>query len=120
MQSRARLLSRLGLRISKGLEMSNSLIECYRSIEESSSKMLSAAQQEDWARVEQFEGVCAVLIGQLRERARSEELELEDRREKCRIMQRILINDAQIRDLAEPWIMQMEQLGQTIMHRTLH
>ena len=100
--------------------MSNSLIECYRSIEESSSKMLSAAQQEDWARVEQFEGVCAVLIGQLRERARSEKLEMEDRREKGQIMQRILINDAQIRDLAEPWIMQMELPNQPKARPLLH
>ena len=100
--------------------MTNSLIECYRSIEESSGKMLSAAQQEDWARVEQFEGVCAVLIGQLRERACSEKLELEDRREKGRIMQRILLNDEQIRDLAEPWITQIEQLGQSITRPTLH
>ena len=34
----------------------------------------------------------------------------EHRREKTRIMQRILRNDAQIRCLAEPWLAQFEHL----------
>jgi len=82
--------------------------------------MLSAALHENWAKVEQFEEVCAVLIGQLRERARYEQLEQEERKEKSRIMQRILKNDAQIRDLAEPWISQLELQDQPKFPSFLH
>jgi flagellar protein FliT len=50
-----------------------------------------------------------VLIEQLRYRAQNEDLEPEQRKEKTRIMQRILRNDAQIRILAEPWLAQFDQ-----------
>ena len=95
--------------IAKGPAMSQMLIDYYRAIEDSSRKMLDAAKAEDWDQVVRFEGACAVLIEQLRVKARSEELEPEQRREKTRIMQRILLNDAQIRYLAEPWLTHFEQ-----------
>lgn len=84
--------------------MSQQLIDYYKSIEESSLKMLDAAKSQDWEQVVRCEGVCAVLIEQLRVLSRSEELLPEFRSEKARIMQRILFNDAQIRYLAEPWL----------------
>ena len=49
-----------------------------------------------------------MLIEQLRYRAQNEDLEPEQRKEKTRIMQRILRNDAQIRILAEPWLAQFD------------
>ena len=88
--------------------MSQQLIEYYKSIEESSLKMLNAAKSEDWAQVVRYEGVCAVLIEQLRAQGRSDTLLPEHKREKTLIMQRILFNDAQIRYLAEPWLEQMD------------
>lgn len=89
--------------------MSQLLIDYYKAIENSSAKMLDAAKVEDWEQVVRFEGACAVLIEQLRERAQNEQLLPEQRAEKTRIMQRILNNDAQIRYLAEPWLMHCEQ-----------
>ena len=89
--------------------MSNVLIDYYKAIEDSSLKMLNAAKVEDWNEVVRFEGVCAVLIEQLRAQAREQELLPEQRLEKVRIMQRILNNDAQIRYLAEPWLANCEQ-----------
>jgi flagellar protein FliT len=89
--------------------MSRILIDYYKAIEDSSYKMLSAAQSEDWEQVVRFEGACAVLIEQLRARASTEQLLPEQRKEKTRIMQRILNNDAQIRYLAEPWLSHCEQ-----------
>jgi flagellar protein FliT len=85
------------------------LIDYYKAIEDSSSRMLDAAKSENWDQVVRFEGACAVLIEQLRERANREELMPEQRVEKSRIMQRILNNDAQIRYLAEPWLMHCEK-----------
>lgn len=89
--------------------MKQVLIDYYKAIEDSSAKMLEAAKAEDWDGVMRYEGACAVLIEQLRERARTEDLDADSRLEKSRIMQRILHNDAQIRYLAEPWLAHCEQ-----------
>ncbi|BCO28876.1 hypothetical protein MIZ03_3786 [Rhodoferax lithotrophicus] len=89
--------------------MSHILIDYYKAIEDSSAKMLDAAKSEDWEKVMHFEGACAVLIEQLRDRASQERLQPEHRAEKARIMQRILNNDAQIRYLAEPWLTHCEE-----------
>ena len=85
------------------------LIDYYRAIEDSSRRMLEAAKAEDWDEVVRLEGACAVLIEQLRYRSRSEDLAPTQRSEKTRIMQRILTNDAQIRNLAEPWLAHFEK-----------
>ena len=89
--------------------MSQVLIDYYKAIEDSSAKMLDAAKAEDWDGVMRFEGACAVLIEQLRARAHSEELDAQSRAEKTKIMCRILNNDAQIRYLAEPWLVHCER-----------
>lgn len=90
--------------------MSEVLIGYYKAIEDSSRKMLEAAQAKDWDGVVRYEGACAVLIEQLRFKSQQQELLPEHRKEKTVIMQRILRNDAQIRSLAEPWLMQVEHL----------
>ena len=89
--------------------MPQMLIDYYKAIEDSSTKMLEAAKAEDWDGVMRFEGACAVLIEQLRTRAHSEELDAQSLAEKSKIMRRILNNDAQIRYLAEPWLDHFEQ-----------
>lgn len=90
--------------------MSLMLIDYYKAIEDSSAKMLEAAKLKDWDGVVRQEGACAVLIEQLRYKAQQCDLPPEHRREKMRIMQRILRNDAQIRNLAEPWMDQFERM----------
>ncbi|WP_313147217.1 flagellar protein FliT [Diaphorobacter nitroreducens] len=90
--------------------MSHMLIDYYKAIEDSSAKMLEAAKLKDWDGVVRYEGTCAVLIEQLRYQSQQQELAPEHRKEKARIMQRILRNDAQIRCLAEPWLAQFEHL----------
>jgi len=98
--------------------MSQQLLDHYRAIESSSRKMLEAAQSENWEQVMQFEGACAVLIEQLRLCSRTQELLPEQRKEKSRIMLRILNNDAQIRYLAEPWLEHLDQCADQPL--TLH
>lgn len=95
--------------------MSQMLIDYYLAIEDGSSKMLDAAKAEDWDRVVQFEGVCAILIEQLRLKAATEVLLPDQCKEKTRIMQRILMNDSQIRYLAEPWLSHFEESHQKSM-----
>ncbi|MBD3894212.1 flagellar protein FliT [Hydrogenophaga sp.] len=84
--------------------METSLLAYYKAIESASQQMLQAAQSQDWDQVVRLESTCAVLIAQLRDKSRILELAAEDRREKARIMQRILRTDAEIRCLAEPWL----------------
>ena len=99
--------------------MPDMLIDYYKAIEDSSAKMLEAAKLKDWDGVVRYEGTCAVLIEQLRYQSQQQELAPEHRKEKTRIMQRILRNDAQIRILAEPWMAQFEHMfeGQPqVMH----
>ena len=84
--------------------MAHELIDYYKAIERTSEQMLAAAQAEDWDQVVRLEGACAVLIAQLRFKSRDSDLDAEQRKEKARIMQRILRADAEIRCLAEPWL----------------
>lgn len=95
------------------------LIDYYKAIEDSSRKMLVAAQSEDWEEVVRFEGACAVLIEQLRAKAASEVLLPGQQNEKIKIMQRILHNDALILFLAEPWRFKGEPTYPETQH-TLH
>lgn len=96
--------------------MEQTLINFYRAIESSSERMLEAARLKDWDEVVRCEGACAVLIEQLRFKAQEHELLPEHKREKTRIMQRILRNDAQIRCLAEPWLAQVEHMFEGQSH----
>ena len=95
--------------------MPTMLIDYYKAIEDSSQKMLEAAQSKNWDEVVRYEGACAVLIEQLRFKSQEQELLPEHRREKTRIMQRILRNDAQIRTLAEPWLAQFEHMFEILL-----
>lgn len=88
----------------------HTLLNYYKAIESASQQMLVAAQMENWDQVVQLESTCAVLIEQLRCKARTSKLSSEERREKLRIMQRILRTDAEIRLLAEPWLNDIELL----------
>ena len=84
--------------------MEPTLLDYYKAIENASQKMLEAAQTENWDQVVRLESTCAVLIAQLRGKAGTLQLAPEERIEKVRIMQRILRTDAEIRNLAEPWL----------------
>ncbi len=96
------------------------LLDYYQAIENTSSQMLQAAEADDWDEVVRLEGACAVLIEQLRERSGAIDLTAEERAEKHRIMMTILRHDAQIRELAEPWIDDLGQMMQVQRPVQLH
>ena len=121
------------------------LLSYYEAIERASAEMLSAARAGNWDEVVKLEGACVLLISQLKHAAqqpgdggmqaappardsrRAEETaqgtSLNTANDlakiKSRIMQRILVNDAEIRHLAEPWL---QDLDDTLAGRrkTLH
>ena len=86
------------------------LMQCYEAIERVSSDMLQAARGGDWDRVVMLEGACVILIAKLKQAARSMRISGEERRHKTQIMKRILINDAEIRALAEPEIDELNRM----------
>ena len=99
--------------------MPSQLLSYYEAIEKASQDMLEAARGGNWDAVVKLEGACAVLISQLKHAAAQQNLPSEEAQLKSRIMQRILVNDAEIRHLAEPWLEQLDALlaGRT---KTVH
>ena len=91
--------------------MNTPLLNYYEAIEQASQDMLEAARTGNWDTVVKLEGACALLISQLKHAASQKALGAEEAQLKSRIMQRILLNDAEIRHLAEPWL---EELDRTL------
>ena len=90
--------------------MNSELLNYYEAIEQASADMLSAARTGNWDEVVKLEGACVLLISQLKAAANQNQLSAGDSQLKTRIMQRILLNDAEIRHLAEPWLEDLDQL----------
>jgi len=90
--------------------MTGNLLSYYEAIEHASQDMLNAARAGDWDTVVKLEGACAVLIAQLKHAAEDHPLAPDEMALKTRIMQRILVNDAEIRNLAEPWINDLSRM----------
>jgi flagellar protein FliT len=86
------------------------LLSYYEAIENASHDMLTAARAGDWDTVVKLEGACAVLIAQLKHASEDHPLGPDEAALKTRIMQRILVNDAEIRNLAEPWINDLSRM----------
>jgi flagellar protein FliT len=98
--------------------MDPQLLCYYEAIERASADMLTAARAGRWDEVVKLEGACVLLISQLKHAAQEPDppvvdtsmTKLQDTaRIKSRIMQRILINDAEIRHLAEPWLLELDE-----------
>jgi flagellar protein FliT len=89
---------------------SASLLTYYEAIEQASAEMLAAARAGNWDQVVKLEGACVLLISQLKHAARGKALAPEEAQLKTRIMQRILVNDAEIRHLAEPWLEDLDNM----------
>jgi flagellar protein FliT len=79
------------------------MLQYYEAIERASADMLHAARSGDWAQVVKIEGACVLLISQLKHASQGQALTPADAKLKAKIMHRILLNDAQIRALGEPW-----------------
>lgn len=90
--------------------MNTPLLHYYEAIERASQDMLEAARAGNWDHVVKLEGACAVLIAQLKHSAGERALGGDEAQLKSRIMQRILVNDAEIRQLAEPWLEDLDNL----------
>ncbi len=90
--------------------MKPQLLGYYHALEKASADMLSAAREADWEQVVKLEGACVLLIAQLKQAASGAALAPGDLKTKGSLMQRILLNDAEIRNLAEPWLEDLDRV----------
>ena len=94
----------------KSSTMNSVLLNYYQAIEQASQDMLEAARGGKWDEVVKLEGACAVLSAQLKNTAADHPLPPDEAQLKSRLMQRILLNDAEIRQLAEPWLEDLDDI----------
>jgi flagellar protein FliT len=85
-------------------------LEYYEAIARASQSMLDAARGSDWNEVERLEQRCRTLIEALNEASLRAPLRPNDNRRRMELLQRILADDAQIRDCTDPWLKQLERL----------
>lgn len=120
------------MHVQTGLLMNPQLLNYYEAIERASASMVQAARQGNWDEVVKLEGACVLLISQLKTAstahfendsdsakgsAKDSAKDMSDtatwpvemRRAKSSLMQRILVNDAEIRQLAEPWLQELDK-----------
>jgi flagellar protein FliT len=90
--------------------VSPEILHYYEAIEKASADMVQAARAGNWDEVVRLEGASLVLVSQLKLAAHQAKLDAETSRAKSRIMQRILVNDAEVRNLAEPWLEDLEHM----------
>ncbi len=86
------------------------LLGCYLEIEAVSGRMLAAARSEDWEQVGALQLSCEALIEQARALGAQAALTVRERREKLRILRRILRNEGALRRLSFPWTARCEEL----------
>ena len=108
--------------------MDPQLLSYYEAIESTSVDMLIAARAGNWDEVVKLEGACVLLISRLKNAAQEPSVAaasaqtqaVELAKSKSRIMQRILVNDAEIRHLAEPWLQDLDDTLAGRRNTSLH
>jgi flagellar protein FliT len=87
-----------------------SLLQHYESIAAASRQMVAAARAQDWQRVQQLERHCVQQVQHLKTAARDLSLSAAEQSTRVRLLRGILADDAEIRRLAEPWLLDLEHL----------
>lgn len=90
--------------------MTTTLLSLYEAIEQASADMVSAARSGNWDELIKLEGACVLLISTLKATAQRQQLAPGESALKTRIMQRVLLNDAEIRHLGEPWMEELDRM----------
>jgi len=91
------------LNIEAGSNVANLLNRCEK-VANISGAMLDAARRGEWDEVERLTSFAGIFINEVRVLSIGLTLTAEERKLKLVCMQRILANEAKIRDLSEPWL----------------
>nr|WP_132257201.1 flagellar protein FliT [Paucimonas lemoignei] len=89
---------------------SQEVISLYETVAVITDQMLSAAREGDWDRLVELETRCASHVATLRQGEAPVALTGESRLRKVQIINKILADDREIRNLTEPWMLQLSQM----------
>lgn len=81
----------------------------YEILERTSRRMLAAARDSEWKLLARLELDCRKLIDELSDDEDGQQLDDIQHRRRCEIIRSILADDAEIRDLVEPWMARAKQ-----------
>lgn len=92
------------------MERQAMILDYYEQVRDTSTLMLQAARESDWDSLVDRERQCAAIIGRLQAFGGDDAnlLDAQGRKRAHEIIRTILRNDAEIRDLTQPWLRQLE------------
>ena len=97
------------------------ILSIYEGISDLTKQMLAAAQRSDWDGLIALEKDCGTLFARLLSTDDNEARTLEFRQRKAELIRSVLDDDAQIRLLVEPWLVNLAALlGSTRQQRQLN
>jgi flagellar protein FliT len=102
---------------------SDEMIRTYEDILSVTAQMLDAARAADWEGLVTREQQCRELVENLMRVRGEKEIALEPtiRKRKVEIIRQVLADDAEIRNLTEPWMQRLQGLLTSVKHeRKLH
>ena len=85
------------------------ILKQYDSIAELSGRMLQAARRNDWDAVVAEEKRCRALVNAI-ESGGAPALSANEQSQKLVIIRKLLADDAEIRNLAQPWLQHLENV----------
>ncbi|WP_227869608.1 flagellar protein FliT [Undibacterium parvum] len=86
------------------------MISIYENVAEITDRMLNAAKSADWDLLTELERTCYNSVQEIQNKDTNLELPLEIKNKKIAIIKKILADDKEIRDITEPWMLQLSKL----------
>ena len=86
------------------------LITIYEKVDQLTTNMLTAAKSGDWEKLSQLEDDCSKQVSILKNNENSLELPVELKSKKIHIIKNILSTDRAIREITEPWMLELSNL----------
>ena len=83
------------------------IVAVYEEIASITAQMLEAAKSSDWDRLSALEERCSAHVQRLREQQADQALDPQSRQTKVRLINKILADDREIRNLTEPWMQRL-------------
>jgi flagellar protein FliT len=86
------------------------VVATYESLAALTGDMLAAAQASDWDRLIELEKGCTALVRGLRQAGGNPSGDEAFRRRKAAIIRKVLADDAEIRNLTQPWLAKLQEM----------
>jgi len=90
------------------MQREHCIINCYESMSQATGDMLAAARRNDWDKLVSAEQDCARIIEKLKGLGDLNPVDPQLRQRKTDIIRKVLADDAEIRNLTQPWLRQLE------------